>query len=564
MHHLLTDIAFSIIAAALFGTLAFWLKQPTILGYLLAGACIGPTVGLKLISDPESVQVISELGLILLLFIIGLEINPRKLISSGRQLAVVGIGQFLVCALLGVIVFSMFPSIASNGGLQLLYPALLCALSSTAVVVKMLCDKFELDTRSGRMTLGILIVQDLWAILILALQPHFSDPSVMLFVEAVLKSVALLLGGFLVSRFVLKPIFNYVAKSPEIVVILSIGWCTGLAHIAGLSGLSREMGALIAGLSIGAFPYSIHVTAKTLPLRDFFLTLFFMSLGMKIIEPELGLIAQALILVAFTVVSRFLSVYPLMLLAGAGQRTAFVTSVNLAQLSEFALVIGSLGVLLGHIDSHLVSVLIYAMAISSVLSSYGIKYNHALYRQFAKLLYILGIKRKGVQERGIRGSQSHPIVLLGYHHGGKELVELLAEFSPDLLPKVSVIDFNQEELRELRKQGIHAIFGDLASFDTLAHAHLEQAMVIVLTIPDLILKGTNNEQLVRACRVIAPNAIVIALADSREHAERLRGAGASEALLFYSASFSGLPSTLLELFSESVESTESDRNAANA
>src|SRR5262249_19697838 len=142
MHHLLADIAVSIVAAALFGTLAFWLKQPTLLGYLIAGACIGPTIGLKLISDPESVEMISELWLILLLFIIGLEINPRQLLSSGKQLAIAGIGQFLICVALGFAVFSIAPFACSGNDLGVLYLALLCALSSTAVVVKLLYDKF--------------------------------------------------------------------------------------------------------------------------------------------------------------------------------------------------------------------------------------------------------------------------------------------------------------------------------------------------------------------------------------------------------------------------------------
>ncbi len=564
MHGILTDIAMSIIAASVFGTLAFYLRQPTILGYLIAGAVIGPTVGCQLVSDPKSVEVISELGLILLLFIIGLEINPQRLLSSGKQLAIVGLGQFPLCVLYGIVVFSFVPTFGEAGGLRLFYPALLCSLSSTAVVVKMLCDKFEFETRSGRMTLGVLIVQDLWAILILALQPHFSDPSIFVFIEAVLKSLALLVGGFLTSRFVLKPIFNFAARSPEVVVLLSVGWCTALAHVAGLAGLSKEMGALIAGLSIGAFPYSIHVTAKTLPLRDFFLTLFFMSLGMKIVEPEFSLIMLSLGVVAFTIVSRFLSVYPLLLLAGAGERTAFVTSVNLAQLSEFALVIGALGVVQGHIEERFVSVLIYAMAISSVLASYAIKYNHRMYRRFANLLRILGVKRHTIEETGRKAQASHPIIILGYHHGGRELIESVRDENEKLLERICVIDFNQEALRELRKQGVHGLFGDLASFDMLSHAHLDKAMVIISTIPDLLLKGTSNETLVTTCRMLAPNAVIIGVANSREHAERLRAAGASEAVLFYTAAFLHIPKTLSEMFANSEENLQADEEAMNS
>lgn len=297
MHGLLFDIGIAIIAATIVSFVTHKLKQPIILGYLVTGAIIGPQIGLGLITDAENIEIMSEIGLILLLFIIGLEMNPQKLLSSGKQMVVTGLGQFVLCVLLGVGFFSLFNYSFVGKNLEGLYLALLCALSSTAIVVKILYDKFESDTLHGRITLGILIIQDVWAILLLAMQPNLANPYIPAIIVAILKTIFLVVAGLLFSRYILKYVFESIVNAPEMVVLMSIGWCSFVAFSAGYLGLSKEMGALIAGVSISTFPYSIHVTAKTLPLRDFFLTLFFISLGMKMIVPTSEIITMASVLV---------------------------------------------------------------------------------------------------------------------------------------------------------------------------------------------------------------------------------------------------------------------------
>src|SRR4051812_5695616 len=383
-HALLPDIGIAILAATVLGLIAHWTRQPIILGYLIAGAIIGPTVGLKLIGQ-ENIDVISEIGLILLLFIIGLEMNIKALLAAGKQLIVAGFGQFVVCAALGVALFGLMGYPVKGMPADGLYLALMCALSSTAVVVKLLYDKGELDTLPGRMTLGVLVIQDIYAILVLALQPNFANPSLLPILKALGGTAALLLWGFLFSRYALKRIFASIAKNPEMVLAVSVGWCAAVAAAAGALGLSKEMGALVAGLSIAAFPYSVHVTAKTLPLRDFFLTLFFVSLGMKITAPTWAMAGPVAGVIAFVIVSRFASVYPLIAMTGGGRRAAFVASVNLAQISEFSLVIASLGLAYGHIGPGTVAITLYAMAIMAVLSSYAIRYSHPLFLLFERL-----------------------------------------------------------------------------------------------------------------------------------------------------------------------------------
>ena len=532
MHGILPEIGISILAATALGFVFQLFRQPVILGYLVAGALIGPEIGLKMVSDPASIIVISEIGLILLLFIIGLELNPQKLLSSGRQLIYAGIGQFILCVLMGLGFFLLLCSEAGHSRIDALYLALFCALSSTAIVVKLLYDKFELDTLPGRMTLGILIFQDLWAILILALQPNLTNPQVMLVFMALGKSVALLAIGFILSKYLLHWVFEKISQTPEMVVAMSIAWCAFMAGMGSWIGLSMEMGALIAGVAISTFPYSVHVTAKVLPLRDFFLTLFFLSIGMKIPFPDPALLIMAAIIVLFVIVSRFLTIYPILSLAGSGRRTSFIASLNLSQISEFSLVVAALGVGFGHIEQRMLSLIIYAMAITSVLSSYFIKGNHSAYLMFERFLARIGFPSQA-GEAAEEHMDHYPVVLLGCHRGARAFIDRLEMTAPDLLKKILVIDFNLEVLKELSDRNVQGIFGDISSMDTLEHAHVAGADIILSTIPDMLLKGTNNQSIVMTCRTMAPNAVIVACADSIDQIDILKASGANEVLLPY-------------------------------
>lgn len=533
MHGILGEIGISILAATALGFVFQLFRQPVILGYLVAGALIGPGIGFKLVSEPANIAVISEIGLILLLFIIGLELNPQKLLSSGRQLFYAGVGQFILCVLMGLGFFMLLGYELSKGRIDALYLALFCALSSTAIVVKLLYDKFELDTLPGRMTLGILIFQDLWAILILALQPHFTNPQFMLVVMALGKSVALLAIGFILSKYLLRWVFEKISKTPEMVVAMSIAWCAFMAGTGAWIGLSMEMGALIAGVAISTFPYSVHITAKVLPLRDFFLTLFFLSIGMKIPVPDPMLLLTAAVIVLFVIISRFLTIYPILSLAGSGRRTSFIASLNLSQVSEFSLVVAAIGVGYGHIEPRLMSLIIYAMAITSVLSSYFIKGNHEAYLMFERLLSRMGFPSQAKDAAADEQGGHYPVILLGFHRGARAFIDRLETTAPDLLKKILVIDFNLEVLQELNDRNVKGVFGDISSRDTLEHAHVAHADVILSTIPDMLLKGTNNRSMVTTCRAIAPNAVIVATADSVDQIETLKTCGANEVLLPY-------------------------------
>src|ERR1700674_4300272 len=283
---LLSSIGICVSAAALLAVVGWRLRQPLILAYLLTGVVIGPHA-LKWVPNQESISTVAEIGLILLLFVIGLEIDLKKLASAGAPVLLTGALQVPICIALGWGFFFLIGERNMKGDYSLLYLAACMSLSSTLVVVKLLYDKYELDTLPGRITLGVLVIQDLWAVGMLAVQPNLANPDLLPLAFSLWKGALLVVGGLAISKYILPYLFRAVAKAPELVLVSALAWCFFLAGIAQSIGLSREMGALIAGVSLSTFPYNLDVMAKAVSIRDFFVTLFFVALGMQIPVPNL-------------------------------------------------------------------------------------------------------------------------------------------------------------------------------------------------------------------------------------------------------------------------------------
>lgn len=527
MHGLLEDIGLAVIAATVLGILAHRFRQPIILAYLAAGIVIGPYIGPQLVADPQHVEIISEIGLVLLLFIIGLEMNPQHLVRGGRAILIAGLGQVPLSILLGAGFFFLAGTAA--GWMDAVYLGAACSLSSTAIVVKALFDKYEINSVSGRLTVGILIFQDLWAILLLSLQPEIHTPGIWPVLSSIGRAAALLAAGFLISKYILSIIFGWLSRAPEMVVAAAIGWCTLFAASAKFAGLSYEMGALIAGISLSSFSYSEHITEKTLPLRDFFLTLFFVSLGMKIPFPGPELLTAVPLVTLFVFVSRLLIVIPLARLGHSGKRTSFLAALNLSQIGEFSLVLAAAGADAAHITSPMIAVILYSMAFASVISSYVLKYNHEIYNFCARLLP--GWFKEYVGEED-NGHARADIVVLGLHRTGRALLDQIAAVRPDLLSRTTVVDFSAEVLKAAReKYPVHAVFGDISTQETLQRAGAGKAQWVLSTIPDTLLRGASNLKIVHSLRALSQESHIVATAESRSYVERLIAAGASEVLL---------------------------------
>ena len=510
---LLSSIGICTAAAALIAAVTWRFKQPLIIAYLVTGVIIGP-IGLRWV-DQASIATVAEIGLILLLFVIGLEIDIRKMLAGGTAVLVTGALQVPICVALGFGFFYVLGVHDQPRNYALLYLAACMSLSSTLVVVKILNDKYELDTLPGRITLGVLVIQDLWAVAMLAVQPNVLNPNLLPLLGSLWRGALLVVGGFALSKYVLPQLFRMVQKAPELVLVSALGWCFFLAGAASLIGLSREMGALIAGVSLSTFPYNVDVVAKAVSIRDFFVTLFFVALGMQITIPSLQVLELSLAASVFVVVSRVV-VVPILYALRLGLRTSIVPAINLAQVSEFSIVIASIGVTLGQIHQDVLTVVIITFAVTSVVSTYMINSSHPIQKVLTSAFKLVGLRDldfSGAREDEAAGLHQ-PVIFLGFF---RDTSSILYEFEHEggaaearqFIEKILVIDFNPTVLRELRRKDIKCVYGDIAHADTLRHAGIEHAELVVSSITDDVLRGTSNLRLMRSVHNISPNAKVV-------------------------------------------------------
>jgi Kef-type K+ transport system membrane component KefB/Trk K+ transport system NAD-binding subunit len=532
---LLTSIGVSIVAAAALALIARVVRQPLILGYIAGGALLGPHLGLGLITERAEVEVISEIGLIFLLFIIGLEINIPSLVQVGRTIIIGGLLQFPICAALAWHLLGRLTE-STGGEFDRLYLAVALSLSSTLIVVKLLFDKLEMGTLAGRITVGILVFQDLWAIAFLALQPSLRALEPMPLLASLGAGVALVATAGVLSRLALPALFRAVAGSHELLLLTSVAWCFLVAGMAGYLGLSKEMGALIAGMVIAAFPYGTEVIARLSGVRDFFVTLFFVALGLQVTVPSWSVLLIAGGLALFVVGSRFVSIYPVFATLGLDMRTSGVVSVNLAQISEFSLVIVTLGFGEDHVSETLLSLVLFTLVLTSVGSTYAIRYNHALATGVVAVLEATGLPRwLRLRHRPTGGSPpthgAHDIFFLGVSREGLALVKQLERDHAAMNKRIMAIDFNPETLAQLEADGVACHYGDISNTETLLHHGIANATVIVSPISDWFLQGTDNLKLLRQVRTLVPRARVIVTADTLAAANGLYAEGADYVMI---------------------------------
>ena len=546
-HSLVRDIGACLVAAAVLVVLFERLRLPAIAALLAAGVVVGP-VGLSLVADPENIATIADLGLTLLLFVIGLEVNLHSMFRGGRPLLLAGLLQVpLSCGL----AWALFVGLRQTGWSMLtgpytaLYLGLACAFSSTLLVAGHLHSRRELDTRSGRLAVGLLIFQDVWAAVVLALQPNFDHLAV--------TPVLLTLGGIgvvigvaaLLARFVLPAAFRAVGRAPELVVTLALAWCFGLGlfglhlgdllQMLGVSldhevSVSLAMGALIAGSSIASFPYAHEVIAKAGSLRDFFVTLFFVGLGMSVPLPEgLDVLGLAILLGVVAVAIRQFVFLPLLLRVGVDVRRAAETAIKLAQISEFCLVIMYLGMDLGHVDERFTSAVIFAFVLTAVLTP-------ALFRlaegSYPRLLTVIARLRGIPPALPERPAYRPRLALLGFHRLGAAIFCELERSNPEVLRHTVVVDLTIALHAEIHSRGAEVVYADLANFDALRHASVDQATIIVITLTDDVLKGTDNLHLVRNLRGLNSHSTIIATASRPADVLAIHEAGADHVFMW--------------------------------
>lgn len=521
---MIIDVAVCIIAAWVVGVACQTFKQPLLLAYLVAGFAIGPH-GFRWVTDYDSIETISEIGLILLLFLIGLEMDLKKMLGSGKVIFYAALAQILGCVALGWLFFGLFGP--AKTWLEGLYLGVAAAMSSTVIIVKLLYDKRELETLAGRITVGVLVLQDVFVILFLAVQPSLKNPALAPLAIALGKVLLLVGVGYVVSRFLLPPIFKSVSRQPELVLVGALAWCFAMGGFADALGLSREMGALFAGVMLSTFPYTLDVVAKVTSIRDFFVTLFFVALGMKIEVPTVPLILWMLVVSALVVGSRLVTVFPILYRMNLGHRVSLLPAVNLCQISELSIVLLAIGQKVGDVSENTINIAAFAFAFLAVDSTYAIMKNDFILRKTSPWLSKLrlpdlpqGESDTVLMERPAR------IFLLGFSWTASSLLEEMTREKPAMLGDLLVVDYNPQVIERLKARNVRVVYGDISQRDMLHHAGVDHAEIIICSLPDMVLKGASNRKLLHQLRELSPKSKIIVHAEKIADVPQLYAEGA--------------------------------------
>jgi len=536
---LLVQVAFCVASAGLLAFLVNIVNLPLILGYLLAGVLVGP-IGLDIVHSQADITDMSSLGLIFLLFMIGLELDVSEILKMGKVVITTGLLQFPLCAGIMTGIFVLLQSMGlswGSGQYAALYVGMPCGISSTMVVVKLLAEHAETDSAPGRLTIGILIFQDIWAIIVLAIQPNMANPEVLGLLKTFAMIAVLVLVGMFYAKFVMPAVFLFTSKSIELMLITALAWCFFMCCLATLPfvGLSMELASLMAGVALATFPYSAEFNGKIKYIRDFFITLFFVGLGMQIPVPTIGAVAKGVLVAIVVMAFRWLGIFLVVKLAGGESKLAAVATINLSQISEFALVICSLGITFEHIDAETLTIVIWTFAMLGISSSYMIGNNYAIYGFLSngcrKLTGRHGTPGDGQVVHDVQdGHPDRNIIILGFHKVAAMLIAHFEHHSPHLLAKLHIIDFHEHIMPELRKRGVTCAYGDISSTDVLEHAHHGEARLVICSIPNSMLRGVTNLRLLQISKQVWPTAHVIVTADRPEEAELLYDQGAEYVL----------------------------------
>ena len=539
---LVQDISAGLLLAGLIAIIFARLKIPSIAAFLLAGILLGPQ-GFNLINDPANIEAISQIGFVLLLFVIGLEIDVRSLLRSGKSILVAGALQYPLTLLFGFIVTKGLILLGLGGmladvPLAPLYMGVAIAGSSSILVIKLFQEYFQLDTQPGRISLTALIFQDIWAIIVILIQPSLENPDLAAIAFSFLGIGLLLIIAIVLERLVIVHAFRWIAKIPELILLGAMAWCFALVAIGtnidkatmmfGINlhmAVGSGMAALIAGATIASLPFSTEIVTKVSLVKDFFITLFFVGLGITmpaITGFEIPLLALFLGILA--IVARQLVFFPLFYVLGIDQRSAEVSSIRLAQLSEFGLVIAFLGLELGHINSEVASIIILAFVFTAILTTPLFQHAYTIYDSCKGILTALGFREPDPYAGD--GEKEVALAILGIHRDASSFLSELSKKHADVLEKTVVVDFNVTLHQQIRDMGVSVTYGDISNEETLAHAGVDRAKVIVCTISDDLLRGINNRGLVQILRHMNPGATIIANATNMHTCEEIEAAGA--------------------------------------
>ena len=533
------ELGLIVLVATIFGLLFRHLKQPTILAYILTGIVLGNAF-LNVIQFKDFLTIFSELGIALLLFLVGLNLDLRVLREIGKASILVGVGQVTFTALLGYI----FSVVLGFGFMESLYLAITLSFSSTIIIVKLLGDKKELNSLYGKISVGTLLVQDFIAILVLlfisSLGAGTSLPTIAF--DFVVKGLMFFALAFFVAKFLLTKLFDRTAESQELLFMGAISWCMIMAVFSDFLGLSLEIGAFVAGVSLASIPYSFEVSGKIKYLRDFFLVLFFVSLGSTFVATSLSeVLLPAIILSAFVLVGNPLITMLLMQFLGYRTKTSFLVGLTIAQISEFSLIVAALGFKVGHISNEIVSIVTLTAVITITISTYYIIYSQKLYAIFGGI--IKKFERNSLfDELPEKNSMSGiSLVIIGFGKAAQIIFDTLMADKKEIL----FVDFDPRVIRQMRSRGFNALYGDATDHELIERL-IEYNPRIILSTSENVSTDMDLLKYAKAKSGIP----VIVLSRDTEDAKKLYNCGADLVLVPELISGKTMSEQLMSIFAD--------------
>lgn len=519
-----TTLALILGFAAIGGVAAKACKQPLLVGYILAGVIIGFLGWAP--GQREILTWMGQLGVTLLLFLVGLELPVSQLKAMGRVALVSGLGQIIFTTTVGyfLLVFLGFSHATA------LYLGLALAFSSTVIVVKILTEKRDLQSLYGKITVGLLLIQDFVAIGLLIVLTGLGSGQGMAWqglLWVMVKGLGLTALALWLSGQVLPKVLSWMGSSSEMLFVIAISWCLGIASLVALPqvGFNLEIGGFLAGLALSGAVQHLQIGARIRPLRDFFLTLFFVSLGANIYIGNLGSIWWlALLVSAFVLIGKPLIEMVLLSTMGYKIRTAFLASITGAQISEFSLIVAASAATLGIIGQKELALIALVGAITMVVSSYLVAAGDKLYRFLHKYLQVfekLSLVKISRDEEKVEWTNH--TVLVGYNRTGTTIYPALKALNYPVV----VVDFNPQTLEKLKREEIPAVYGDLADYDLYEQLNLDEAKLVVSTVTDI----TDNLQFLHYLKGRKYKGLTIVTAADSADATKLYQKGADYVLI---------------------------------
>ncbi|MEL7042701.1 MAG: cation:proton antiporter family protein [Pseudomonadota bacterium] len=479
--YLFYEIAALLVLAAGVGFLGLMLRQPLIVSFIAVGIIAGPSA-LDIAQSDAEIDLLAELGIALLLFLVGLKLDLNLVRTLGPVALMTGLGQVVFTTVFGFLIALAlgFDPITS------LYIAVALTFSSTIIIVKLLSDKREIDSLHGRIALGFLIVQDLVVVLAMivlsAMGAGAAGDAALQDVLRVFGYGAVMLAGVLIFiRFIANPLVERLSRAPELLVSFAIGWAALLAALGHYFGFGKELGGLLAGVSLASTAFREAIAARLASLRDFLLLFFFIALGASLDLNVLGASVGAAILFSlFVLIGNPLIVLSIMGALGYKQRTGFLAGLTVAQISEFSLIFMAMGVSLGHVGQDAMGLVTLVGLITIAASTYMITYSHELYARLAPALGPFARKSAGQYEADWQPrSDRYDAIIFGLGRYGLAVVARLEHDGA----KVLGVDFDPVAVSYARKAGHDVVFGDATDPEFLLHLPLSRAKWAISTLP---------------------------------------------------------------------------------